>query len=88
MIEQILTTIIVLGSFSLGYYMAKGDVSQTKETVQKTREIVEHVLHGKPDVGPVEAPDTRQLELLNNPKLAAEEEIMEQTLEAMVTRRV
>ena len=88
MIEVLVGAIMSIGSLLLGYYLGRSDGSSAKQTIAKTRQVIEEIVHGKPDVGPVMRPDNTELRRMNDPVFAAEEKTMIDTFDELIERRV
>lgn len=68
----VITMIALLIGFSLG----KDQMVVTKDVQQQIKQIFKRVVP-KSDVGPVMALSQRELDILNNPKLKEEQDIMD-----------
>ena len=88
MIETFLGSLIAIICISIGYYLGKSNFKDTKETISKTRQLVEEVVNGKPDVGAVLRPTPHDLKRANDPKFAEEEDEMIKQFNDLNNRRV
>lgn len=87
MIDTFLGAILSLVSLSIGYYLGRNNFSDAKETLVKTRQVVEEVVHGRSDVGVVERPDPHELHRMTDPKFAEEEDAMNDQLAKLLNRK-
>ena len=87
MIETLLGFLIAIISLVVGYFLGRNDFSGTKDTITKTRQIVEDVFKGRPDVGVVERPDPHELRRITDPKFADEEDAMIKQFEELQNRK-
>lgn len=88
MIDTIIGALLAVISLAIGYYVGRGDVKSAKETITKTRQMVEDIVHGKPDVGPVMRPDPLDIKRFNDPKFAEEEQVMIEQFDKLMEKRV
>jgi hypothetical protein len=88
MIDTFLGFLLTIISLSIGFYLGRNNFSNAKETLVRTRQVVEDVIHGKSDVGVVERPDPHDLRRMSDPKFAAEEDEMVRQLDELQKRKV
>jgi hypothetical protein len=78
MIENIVTWILAITTFLIGYFIGKDKNPLPQDVIKKVKRIAQ-AFPFKRDIGPVEAPSAEDIRKFKNPLVKAEEEAMKDT---------